>query len=63
MIIRGGENIYPREIEQVLFAHPAVAAHKAPRHWVFTDTFPMTGSGKVQKFRLREQFTSRSRPA
>jgi fatty-acyl-CoA synthase len=100
MIIRGGENIYPREIEQVLYAHPAVAdaavvgvpdeqwgeqvaafirpapgqnptredlaahcraylaAHKAPRHWVFTDTFPLTPSGKVQKFLLREQFTA-----
>jgi fatty-acyl-CoA synthase len=100
MIIRGGENIYPREIEQVLFAHPAVAdvavvgvpddywgeqvaafvrlapgpgvtqeelavycrvhlaAHKAPRHWEFTDAFPLTPSGKVQKFVLREQFVS-----
>ncbi len=105
MIIRGGENIYPREIEQVLFAHPAVAdvavvgvpdehwgeqvaafirpapehpatvaelsaycrahlaAHKAPRHWVFTDAFPLTGSGKVQKFLLREQFTSGQAPS
>jgi acyl-CoA synthetase (AMP-forming)/AMP-acid ligase II len=105
MIIRGGENIYPREIEQVLFAHPAVAdvavvgvpdehwggqvaafirpaaghtvtaeelaaycraqlaAHKIPRHWVFTDVFPLTASGKVQKFLLREQFTSGQAPA
>jgi fatty-acyl-CoA synthase len=100
MIIRGGENIYPREIEHLLYAHPGVAdvavigvpddhwgeqvaafirpasgsavtpdeladycrsrlaAHKTPRHWVFTDAFPMTGSGKVQKFLLREQFTA-----
>ena len=105
MIIRGGENIYPREIEQVLYAHPAVAdvavvgvpddhwgeqvaafirpvpgqtatgeeltaycrahlaAHKTPRHWVFTDAFPLTASGKVQKFLLREQFTSGQAPA
>jgi len=105
MIIRGGENIYPREIEEVLFAHPAVAdvavvgvpdehwgeqvaafirpaaerdatqeeladycraqlaAHKIPRHWVFTDAFPMTGSGKVQKFLLREQFISGRSPS
>jgi fatty-acyl-CoA synthase len=100
MIIRGGENIYPREIEQLLHAHPGVAdvavvgvpddywgeqvaafvrtvpghsvtqqelasycrthlaAHKTPRHWVFVDAFPLTPSGKVQKFVLREQFTS-----
>jgi fatty-acyl-CoA synthase len=98
MIIRGGENIYPREIEQVLHAHPAVAdvavvgvpddhwgeqvaafiqvvpdqtvtpdeltsycrtrlaAHKTPRHWRLVDAFPLTASGKVQKFALREQF-------
>jgi fatty-acyl-CoA synthase len=98
MIIRGGENIYPREIEQILYAHPAVAdvtvvgvpddhwgeqvaafiqaapgqpatpeeltaycrerlaARKIPRHWRFTDAFPLTASGKVQKFVLRERF-------
>jgi acyl-CoA synthetase (AMP-forming)/AMP-acid ligase II len=98
MIIRGGENIYPREIEQVLFAHPAVAdaavvgvpdpkwgeqvaafvrpalgqtpdpgelsaycrehlaAHKTPRYWTVLDEFPLTPSGKVQKFLLRELF-------
>ena len=99
MIIRGGENIYPREIEDVLFAHPAVAeasvvgipdptwgevvtafvrpvpgqpqpsanelrAHcrehlapyKTPVHWVFVEEFPLTPSGKIQKFKLREEF-------
>jgi fatty-acyl-CoA synthase len=98
MIIRGGENIYPREIEECLFAHPGVAdvavvgvpderwgesvaavvraadpanppavdelfafcrerlaPHKAPRHWYYIDAFPLTGSGKVQKFVLRER--------
>ena len=96
MIIRGGENIYPRELEELLFRHPAVgevaviglpserwgeevaavvrpkpgqplvkddlfayvrehlAPHKAPRHWFTVDGFPLTGSGKIQKFRLRE---------
>ena len=96
MIIRGGENIYPREIEEFLFTHPAVAdvqvigipddkygeevvawvklhpghsasaeelreyskgriAHfKVPRYFKFVDDFPMTVTGKVQKFRMRE---------
>jgi fatty-acyl-CoA synthase len=96
MIIRGGENIYPREIEEVLHTHPEVSeaqvvgvpsrrygeevmawlrrrpgatigeeevknycrerlAHfKVPRYWRFVEAFPMTVTGKVQKFRLRE---------
>ena len=98
MIIRGGENIYPWEIELLLNTHPGVAdvavvgvpdnhwgeqvaafvrrapgdpvkedelasycrahlaAHKTPRHWAFVDAFPVTPSGKVQKFVLQEQF-------
>src|SRR3954462_1485963 len=98
MTIRGGENIYPREIEQVLFEHEDVAdvavvgvpdpvwgeqvaafirpaagrtpsqdvlfaycrerlaPHKAPRHWTFLEAFPLTPSGKVQKYVLRERF-------
>jgi fatty-acyl-CoA synthase len=106
MIIRGGENIYPREIEDVLFAHQAVAEaavlgvpdekwgevvaayvrtapghdqptpedlrsycrehlapFKTPLHWVFVEEFPLTPSGKIQKFRLREDFASRQRSA
>lgn len=96
MIIRGGENIYPREIEELLLQHSDIAeayvvgipcdrygedlvawvrlhpghvceepllrdffrsrvAHfKVPRHFFFVDEFPMTVTGKVQKFRLRE---------
>jgi len=96
MIIRGGENVYPREIEEYLYTHPdivdaqvigvpderfgeqimawiqkregseldadAVIAHckgaiahfKVPRYVRFTDEYPMTVTGKVQKFRLRE---------
>jgi len=100
MIIRGGENIYPREIEDLLFEHPKVAEvavvgvadakwgeavaafvrsapgesptadelfsycrehlapHKTPRHWEFIDAFPLTASGKIQKFVLREQLAA-----
>jgi fatty-acyl-CoA synthase len=97
MIIRGGENIYPREIEEFLHQHPKIAdvyvvglpdarlgeavlawirlkagesmeedevrqycqgriAHfKIPQYIRFVDAFPMTVTGKVQKFRIREQ--------
>jgi fatty-acyl-CoA synthase len=97
MIIRGGENIYPREIEEFLYTHPGVAdvqvigvpderygeeimafvipregqapdpeelreycrgriAHyKVPRHIALCEAFPMTVTGKIQKFKLREQ--------
>ncbi len=96
MIIRGGENIYPREIEEFLFTHPKVAqvavfgipdeyfgeevmawiqlhvgetttedeirafckdqiAHfKIPKHIWFVEEFPMTVTGKLQKFKMRE---------
>jgi fatty-acyl-CoA synthase len=96
MILRGGENIYPAEIEGFLFSHPKIAdvhvvglpdlklgevvaawirpkvgetltaeevrvhcqgkiAHfKIPQHFRFVDSFPMTITGKVQKFRIRE---------
>jgi acyl-CoA synthetase (AMP-forming)/AMP-acid ligase II len=104
MIIRGGENIYPREIEQALFEHEDVAdvavvgipdctwgeqvaafirpapgrtpdperlvaycrdrlaPHKTPRHWTILDTLPLTPSGKVQKYILRERFLAASDP-
>jgi fatty-acyl-CoA synthase len=96
MIIRGGENIYPREVEEFLYAHPEVsdvqvigipserygeevmawvkpkegttptaesleafcrgriATNKIPRYWKFVDAFPMTVTGKVQKYLMRE---------
>jgi fatty-acyl-CoA synthase len=96
MVIRGGENVYPREIEEFLHGHPDIAdvavlgvpdvkfgeelmawikprpgaqlseddvrahcqgriAHfKIPRYLKFTDEFPMTVTGKVQKFKMRE---------
>jgi fatty-acyl-CoA synthase len=96
MIIRGGENIYPREIEEFLYAHPKVmdvqvlglpdaklgetllawirlkpgeaatedeirdycrgkiAHFKIPQYIRFVDAFPMTVSGKVQKYKIRQ---------
>jgi len=96
MIIRGGENIYPREIEEFLYSHPdisdvqvigvpderygetvcawvvlkngadldedelkefchgRIARFKIPQYIRFVDSFPMTVTGKVQKFRMRE---------
>jgi fatty-acyl-CoA synthase len=96
MVIRGGENVYPREVEEFLYTHPAIedvqvigvpdekygealcawmklragqqltaeqvtafcagkiAHYKVPRYVRFTDAFPMTVTGKVQKFKMRE---------
>ncbi|HEX4656173.1 MAG TPA: AMP-binding protein [Streptosporangiaceae bacterium] len=96
MVIRGGENVYPREIEEFLYTHPAIedvqvigvpderygeelcawvklrpgaeltaeqvrdfcsgqiAHYKIPRYVRFTPDFPMTVTGKVQKFKMRE---------
>ncbi|MCY3643941.1 MAG: AMP-binding protein [Acidimicrobiaceae bacterium] len=97
MIIRGGENVYPREIEEFLYSHPdilevqiigvpdarygeqimawvqlrdgattstddikafcrgTIAHYKVPHYIKFTDAFPMTITGKIQKFKMREQ--------
>ena len=97
MVIRGGENIFPREVEELLIRHPKVAdvqivgvpdlffgeemlavvrskegeqlteeelrafckdqisRQKIPRYFQFVDAYPMTASGKVQKFVLRQQ--------
>ncbi|MCP4332041.1 MAG: AMP-binding protein, partial [Gammaproteobacteria bacterium] len=98
MIIRGGENLFPAEIENVLLEHASVtevavvglpddkwgeivgcflrgeadqildphdlrrhcreylAPHKTPAVWVSVDSFPLTGSGKIQKFALRDAY-------
>ena len=97
MIIRGGENVYPREIEEYLYKHPKIqdvqifgvpddhygeeicayiklrpgaeatsqeiiefcrgqiAHYKVPRYFKFVDQFPMTVTGKVQKFVMRDE--------
>ena len=46
-----------------LFAYcrARLAPHKAPRHWSLVDAFPLTPSGKVQKFVLRDQFVARAK--
>jgi fatty-acyl-CoA synthase len=96
VIIRGGENVYPREVEEYLHTIPGVAeaqviglpsavygeevmawvrlregstltaddlraacagkiaTYKIPRYWRFVESFPLTVTGKVQKFRMRE---------
>jgi fatty-acyl-CoA synthase len=96
MVIRGGENVYPREIEEFLYTHPRIvdvqvigvpderygeelmawvvlrpggdvdgdelrefcrgqiAHYKIPRYFKFVDGYPMTVTGKVQKFKMRE---------
>lgn len=96
VVIRGGENIYPREVEEFLYTHPDISdvqivgvpdskygeelmawiipkqnatlteesvrefcignisRHKIPKYIHFTDEYPMTASGKIQKFKLRE---------
>jgi fatty-acyl-CoA synthase len=101
MVIRGGENVYPREIEEYLYTHEGIAdvsvigvpderygeelcawviprpgatlqedairqfcrsrlAHfKVPRYVLFVDEFPMTVTGKVQKFKMREASVER----
>lgn len=100
MIIRGGENLFPAEIEAVLLEHPdvleaavvgapdekwgeivvcflrlapgaqldpaALTAHcrarispqKTPAHWIAVESWPLTGSGKIQKFLLRDRFVA-----
>jgi fatty-acyl-CoA synthase len=101
MIIRGGENIYPRELENFLYKHPKVmnvqvigipdkkygeqvlaaiqlkdgqkatpeeftefckgkiARHKIPKYWEFVFTYPMTASGKIQKYKIKEIFSEK----
>ena len=101
MIIRGGENVYPREIEEFLYTHPeisdvqvygvpdekygeqiaaavipkpassltdedvkefcreSIAYHKVPEYVDFVEEYPMTASGKIQKYKLREAAVER----
>jgi fatty-acyl-CoA synthase len=56
MIIRGGESIYLREIEDVLCMHPCVSLAVVVGCLVLVDHFPQTASGEIRKFALREEF-------
>lgn len=100
MIIRGGENLFPAEIENAILEHEAIgeaavvgvpcpefgeqvacfmrpsgerrpeppelkafirerlSPQKTPKYWLWVDQWPLTGSGKIQKFKLAEQFVS-----
>jgi fatty-acyl-CoA synthase len=100
MIIRGGENLFPAEIENAMLEHEDVgevavvgvpcptygeqvacfmrasgsrrpepdelkafirerlSPQKTPKHWIWVDGWPLTGSGKIQKFKLAEQFVA-----
>lgn len=102
MVIRGGENIYPKEVEEFLYTHPEIADvqvvgvpdakygeelmawiipkkdvhldresvrefckgsishHKIPKYIEFIEEYPMTASGKIQKFKLREMSLEKS---
>jgi len=102
MVIRGGENIYPKEVEEFLYTHPEIADvqvvgvpdakygeelmawiilkkgvdldeesvrefckgrishHKIPKYIEFIKEYPMTASGKIQKFKLREMSVEKS---
>ena len=60
MVIRGGENVYPREIEEFLHTHPDIVDAQVvgvpdPRYVRVVDEFPMTVTGKVRKVQMREE--------
>ncbi|KAJ8025066.1 Acyl-CoA synthetase family member 2, mitochondrial [Holothuria leucospilota] len=64
LIIRGGVNIFPAEIEDYLHQHPKVenvqiSHFKIPRYVEFVESFPMTASLKVKKFALREMMAKK----
>ena len=54
--VRLAEGVSASPEELSAHVRDRLAAYKAPRSWVFVDAFPLTGSGKVQKFVLHEQY-------
>jgi fatty-acyl-CoA synthase len=53
IILREGESASEEEIKN--YCRNKIARNKIPKYIIFTDSYPMTASGKIQKFRLREQ--------
>lgn len=56
-ITPGGPQPAPEDLRA--YCRETLAPYKTPLHWVFVDDFPMTPSGKIQKFRLREELARR----
>jgi len=52
IVLKAGQTATPDELRE--FCRGKIAHYKVPRYWRFTDTYPMTVSGKVQKFKMRE---------
>lgn len=59
-VVRAADPANPPAVHELFaFCRERLAPHKAPQHWYFIDAFPLTGSGKVQKFVLRERIAKR----
>jgi fatty-acyl-CoA synthase len=54
--MRSGTGARPGEVELKAFIRERLSPQKTPKHWIWIDEWPLTGSGKIQKFRLRERF-------
>ena len=64
--MRSATGHQPGEAELKSFIRERLSPQKTPKHWIWIEEWPLTGSGKIQKFRLRERFeagTFRSEPA
>jgi len=59
MRARGAEQPLPAQLRK--FIRDRLSPQKTPAHWIWVDEWPLTGSGKIQKFRLAEQFDSSDR--
>jgi fatty-acyl-CoA synthase len=53
IILKPGQTATAEEVQE--FCRGKISRHKIPRYIEFTDSYPMTASGKIQKFKLREQ--------